>query len=162
MVVGVVLTTAAVGTVASPALAVECTDLAGPVYVTGSTAAKPILTEVAKILVAQNPTVTIVYAGQGSCAGVDAVLSGKPLFGSGATSFSYWDLTGTEAKCTVSTTSKGVIADVGMSDVFASTCFPLPGGLPSNLQDFLGPVQTMTFVVPKTSPERSISAEAAY
>jgi len=51
---------------------------------------------------------------------------------------------------------------VGMSDVFASTCFPLPGGLPSNLQDFLGPVQTMTFVVPKTSPERSISAEAAY
>lgn len=144
------------------ALALECTDLSGAVYVTGSTAAKPILVEVAKILVAQTTPVTVVYSGQGSCAGVDAVLNGKPLYGSGTTSLSYWDMTGTEAKCTVSAASNGVIADVGMSDVFANTCFALPGGLPTNVEDFLGPIQTMTFVVPKSSPEKAISAEAAY
>jgi hypothetical protein len=49
-----------------------------------------------------------------------------------------------------------------MSDVFASTCVNLPGGLPSNVADFVGPVQTMTFVVPAASKERSISAAAAY
>lgn len=143
-------------------MAVTCTELPGPAYITGSTAAKPILAEIAKILIAQTPPVTIVYSGQGSCAGVDAILSGKPIFGAGTTAFSYWDRTGTEAKCDVATTTTGVIADIGVSDVFATTCFPLPGGLPSNVQDFLGPVQTMTFVVPKISPERSISAEAAY
>ncbi|MEO5770106.1 MAG: substrate-binding domain-containing protein, partial [Polyangia bacterium] len=156
--------TVIVGTISRPgrAQALECTDLPGPVYVTGSTAAKPILVEVAKILVAQTPPVTVVYSGQGSSAGVDAVLNGKPLYGSASTPLSYWDMTGTEAKCTVSATTKGVIADVGMSDVFANTCFASPGGLPSNVEDFLGPIQTMTFVVPKSSPERSISAEAAY
>jgi hypothetical protein len=90
------------------------------------------------------------------------VLNGQRLQGTGTATLSYWDGTGTEAKCTVATTGKGAIADVGISDVFATTCFPLPGGLPSNVQDFLGPVQSMTFVVPKNSPEKSISAEAAY
>src|ERR1700730_6896059 len=62
---------AAAATLASAraARAVVCTELPGPVYVTGSTAAKPILSEVAKILIAQTPPVTVVYAGQGSCAG---------------------------------------------------------------------------------------------
>jgi hypothetical protein len=56
----------------------------------------------------------------------------------------------------------GVTADIGVSDVFASTCIALPGGLPSNVQDFLGPVQTMTFIVPHASTQTTISAEAAY
>jgi hypothetical protein len=56
----------------------------------------------------------------------------------------------------------GVLADVGISDVFASTCFQLPGGLPATVADILGPVQTMTFVAPAASEQRSISAEAAY
>lgn len=146
----------------TPARAVTCSDLPSPLYITGSTAAKPILSEIAKILIAQTLPVTMVYAGQGSCAGIDAVLNGTPVFGSGASGLSYWDLTGTESKCDAPTGTAGVMADVGISDVFATTCFPLPGGLPSNVQDFLGPVQTMTFVVPKSSPEKSISAEAAY
>jgi len=164
------------------ASAADCTTARNPVYVAGSTAAKPILAQVAKFLAAQNPPVTIVYSGQGSCAGVDAILNGTPLRGAvaTATALSTWDATGAELKCdlaaapapattsgaTPGTTSalptRTVVADIGLSDVFASTCFSLPGGLPSNVQDFLGPVQTMTFVVPKSSPERSISAEAAY
>ena len=55
---------------------------------------------------------------------------------------------------------EGVQADIGVSDVFPSTCMALPNGLPSNVHDFSGPVQTMTFVTPHASTQESISAEA--
>jgi hypothetical protein len=51
---------------------------------------------------------------------------------------------------------------IGVSDVFASSCLALPNGLPSNLRDFLGPVQTMVFAVPQGSSQMALSAEAAY
>jgi ABC-type phosphate transport system substrate-binding protein len=144
------------------ALAIDCASLPAPVYVTGSTAAKPLLAAVAKLLSGQTPMVTIVYSGQGSCTGVDAVLNGTPLRGSGATALSYWDAAGAEQRCDVAGDGALPTADVGISDVFASTCFRLPGGLPTNVTDILGPVQTMTFVVPTSSTETAISAEAAY
>jgi ABC-type phosphate transport system substrate-binding protein len=145
---------------ARPALAGDCAALPNPVYVTGSTAAKPLLAEVGKLMVTQTPPVTVIYAGKGSCDGVDAIVNGTLVRGEGMTALVYWDAGGAELKCDVKV--PGVPADVGISDVFATTCLKLPGGLPSNLADFLGPVQPMTFVVPKASPERSISAEAAY
>lgn len=153
--VGLVLLSLTV--LARPAVAADCATLPSPVFVTGSTASKPIFAAVGKALAAQTPPVTIVYSGQGSCVGVDAILNGTPIRGTPA----IWDAAGTEAKCDIAAAATPV-ADVGVSDVFASTCFALPGGLPSNVQDFLGPVQAMTFVVPKGSTEASISAEAAY
>jgi ABC-type phosphate transport system substrate-binding protein len=144
------------------ARAIECAKLPAPVFITGSTAAKPPLAEVAKIMAAQVPPVTLVYAGQGSCGGVDAIVNGTPVRGEGAGGLAYWDATGAELKCDVAMSGPGALVDIGISDVFASTCLKLPGGLPSNVADFLGPVQTMAFVVPKASGERSISAEAAY
>jgi hypothetical protein len=56
------------------------------------------------------------------------------------------------------------VPDLGISDVFPTTCDPqlVTSGLPSNLRDFSGPVQVMELVVPATSLQRSISAEAAY
>jgi ABC-type phosphate transport system substrate-binding protein len=142
--------------------AADCTTLPGAVYLAGSTASKPFVALVGKMLASQNPPITVVYSGQGSCAGVDAILNGTALRGAGTTALSYWDAAGTELKCDVAGDGPVVVADVGISDVFATTCFRLPGGLPSNVADFLGPVQTMTFVVPVGSPEASISAEAAY
>lgn len=139
--------------------ATECTTLPNPVYVTGSTAAKPLLIELSKYLSTQSSPITIVYLGQGSCTGVDAILNGTPIQGSGSAAPSTWDATGTEKKCDVTTP---VVADVGISDVFATTCFALPGGLAGNVADFLGPVQSMTFAVPIGSTENAISAEAAY
>jgi len=147
---------------ARAALAADCTTLPGPVYLAGSTAAKPFVALVGKTLAAQSPPVTVVYTGQGSCTGVDAILNGTPLKGMGPTALSHWDAAGVEQKCDLSPEGPAVLADVGISDVFATTCYRLPGGLPSNVADFLGPVQTMTFVVPVASPEMSISAEAAY
>jgi hypothetical protein len=91
--------------------------------------------------------------------GVDSILNGTPIQGSGTSALSTWDATGAEKKCDATT---AVVADIGISDVFATTCFALPGGVASNIADFLGPVQSMTFAVPISSPEVSISAEAAY
>jgi hypothetical protein len=144
---------------ATPARAADCADLPSPVFVTGSTAAKPILVQLARYLGSLASPITIVYQGQGSCSGVDAILSATLLQGTAA--FSTWDSSGAEVKCDVAANSP-VVADIGVSDVFASTCFSLPGGLPTNVADFLGPVQAMTFVTRKGSPELSISAEAAY
>jgi len=146
---------------ASPASvdAAECATLPTPVYVTGSTAAKPLLIELSKYLVIQSSPITVVYLGQGSCVGIDAILNGTPIQGTGSSAPSTWDATGAEKKCDVTTP---IVADVGISDVFATTCFTLPGGVAGNVSDFLGPVQSMTFAVPIGSPEVSISAEAAY
>jgi ABC-type phosphate transport system substrate-binding protein len=142
------------------ARAVPCASIANAVYVTGSTAAKPLLAELGRVLVGQDPPVSIVYQGQGSCNGVDAILNGTPVLGAGTTAFSYWDRGGVELKCDAP--DGGVVADIGLSDVFASTCFDLPIGLPATVADYLGPVNTMTFVVPRSSTEKAISAEAAY
>jgi ABC-type phosphate transport system substrate-binding protein len=142
-------------------LAVDCSTLPNPVYITGSTAARPLLVELGKYLSTLTSPTTIVYLGQGSCAGVDAVLNGTPIQGTGTSALSTWDAGGTEHKCDIAATA-AVNADVGISDVFATTCLSLPNGLGGNVSDFLGPVQAMTFAVPVGSPEVSISAEAGY
>jgi hypothetical protein len=156
-----VLVGATIAFCARAAGAVECATLPTPVYATGSTAAKPLLAEIGKVMAAQSPPVSLVYYGAGSCAGVDAILSGTPILGSGTSALSYWDASGIELKCDVST-GTGVTAHIGISDVFASTCFMLPGGLPASVSDVLGPVQAMTFVTHRASTEKAISAEAAY
>jgi hypothetical protein len=143
---------------AGAARAADCTTLPSPVYVTGSSAAKGVLAKVAGVLASQN--VTLVYLSQGSCVGVSTALNSTPTPYVG-TGLSYWDTTGTvENKCDLA--APGAPFDVGISDVFAESCQPLPNGLPSFVTDFLGPVQAMTFVVPNTSSQKSISAEAAY
>jgi hypothetical protein len=58
-------------------------------------------------------------------------------------------------------------ADVAVSALFAHSCanqsgLAEPVELPPDVQDFLGPVNPVMFAVPATSPERAISAEAAY
>ena len=146
---------------ARAAAAAECAALPTPVFATGSTAAKPLLAEIGKIMAAQTPPTTVVYLGAGSCAGVDAILSGTPIMGSGTSALSTWDSTGAELKCDI-TSASGVTAHIGISDVFATTCFMLPGGLPASVSDVLGPVQAMTFVAHRISLEKAISAEAAY
>jgi ABC-type phosphate transport system substrate-binding protein len=153
----VLLATAALttGAQAAAATVADCSRLPNPVFIAGSSAVKPFLAEIGKIMASQVAAVTIVYSGQGSCLGVSSVIQGTTISGA----FAYWDGSGTEQSCTV---SNPTVVDIGVSDVFATTCLMLPGGLPSNVGDFLGPVQTMTFVTPKVSTQTSISAEAAY
>jgi hypothetical protein len=139
----------------------------GPVvYVAGSSAAKPFLAALARVLYhdAANP-ITLVYKSIGSCVGVASIVNGDTMISGMA---SYWDPTstntGNEVMCTIGTgtIAGALLPDVAASDVFAESCISLSNGLPAQLKDFFGPVQTMTFVVPKASSQKSISASAAY
>jgi hypothetical protein len=134
-----------------------CNALPSPVYVSGSSAAKPFLKRFGENLFATGE-MTIVYQSAGSCVGVDAVVNHTPVTGSAK----YWDDTGAEATCDLPVDGQPV--DLAISDVFASTCpqFNLVADLPADLSDEAGPVQTMGFVVPASSNETVISADAAY
>jgi hypothetical protein len=140
----------------------------GPVvYIAGSSASKPFLAALARVLYPATNAMplTIVYKSIGSCSGVSAIVNGDTMISGTA---SYWDPmstnTGNEVMCTIGTgtIAAALLPDVAVSDVFAESCLSLANGLPSDIKDFFGPVQTMTFVVPKASNEKAISATAAY
>jgi ABC-type phosphate transport system substrate-binding protein len=95
-----------------------------------------------------------VYQGTGSCLGVSYLNDAMTITGTGTT----WDTSGTTVNCDLDTS--GTKVDIGVSDVFAKSCGV--DALPSDVKDFHGPIQAMTFVVPHDSTQTSISAEAAY
>jgi hypothetical protein len=148
----VYLAVAAVTAFAAEAAAAPCSALPGATYITGSSAVKPFIAGLGKALAG---TTTLVYKGQGSCLGVDAVFNGTKVTGTA----SYWDASGVEQSCDLDVA--GTTADVGVSDVFSATCAGF-GPTPAGIGDFFGPNQVMTFVVPKGSSQTMISAEAAY
>jgi len=138
------------------------------IYVMGSSAVKPMIAALAPsmFLDSTRPT-TIVYVSTGSCTGVSGIVAGTPIAAN--TTAAYWDpnskttasgsTTDKEEACTVSAAQT---IDVGASDVFAQTCGFAQQGFPQGIKDFQGPIQSMTFAVPKGSSENSISAQAAY
>jgi ABC-type phosphate transport system substrate-binding protein len=152
---------------------ITCYDAAArpnPVYVAGSTALRPFLAVVAQILAADSPAYTVVYQSQGSCTGVTAIQDPDPtkhvmkdIPAAGGKPANYAiifkpDLSVQEC----SLDPAGNTVDVGVSDVFATSCGV--AGPPANvtINDYFGPIQPMVFVVPSASTQRSISAEAAY
>jgi ABC-type phosphate transport system substrate-binding protein len=156
------------GSAGSTSSGVPCADLQGSgtvVYVTGSSAAKPFLQQIAQQLASGG--VYLVYTSTGSCVGVDAVVNATPMkTGSApapATSATYWESSSSTGKaCDLPTA--GVAADIGISDVFVPTCpgFELVDIESKSIRDAHGPIQTMTFAVPTNSPFSEISAQAAY
>lgn len=140
---------------APSAEAALCSELANPVYITGG--GKVAIADLAKAL--SSSGINLVYKLQGSCLAVDAILNGTPVGSATDVTAAYWD-SATEQKCELP--PEGQVADLGLSDVFASTCQSLPGGLPSNVGDFFGPVEAYSFVVPKTSTQKVISKAAGY
>ena len=139
------------------------------IFATGSTAIQPYMARVAQVLESLSLE-TVVYLGAGSCFGVNAMLdpNQNELLTIGTTATYYdpaLDTNGNvqQGTCVIDDPSR--IADLGISDVFPTTCVPAlasQGGLPNNLHDFFGPVQVMEMVVPASSGQKSISAEAAY
>lgn len=155
------------GTAGAPGTGKACADLATKpgntvVYITGSSAAKPFLEQVAQQLVDQK--IYIVYESTGSCVGVDAVVNGTPMTtgpAAPALSATYWDSSAsTGVACDLP--AEGVKADIGASDVFAQSCAGFELAPLDSVRDAHGPIQTMTFAVPTNSPHYEISAEAAY
>jgi len=135
----------------------SCSSLVNPVFVAGSSAAKPFLQRFGENLTATDE-MTLVYQSAGSCVGVDAIVNNTRLGGTAT----YWAGPGDERTCNLD--AAGSAVDLGISDVFAATCpqFSLVSDLPADVTDDPGPVQTMGFVVPASSAETAISADAAY
>ncbi len=130
------------------------------VYVTGSTALAAFIGEVSAALAQQ---VAIVYQQSGSCIGVrSAIDPPNNALTNGNGLPTYYDLNGTQQTCSLDP-ADGLLADVGASDVFYSTCyFGQAVMLPANVVENFGPVQVMNFAVPQASSQRSISLDAAY
>jgi hypothetical protein len=135
------------------------------VYVTGSSAAKPFLQQIAQQVAVQN--VFIVYTSVGSCVGVDAIVHGTAMTTAPAPaparSATYWDTAGS-AGTACDLPPGGVQADLGISDVFVQSCggFELVELDSLGVRDAHGPIQTMGFVVPANSRYSEISARAAF
>jgi ABC-type phosphate transport system substrate-binding protein len=121
------------------------------VYVAGSSAVKPFLAALATKLTG---SLTILYKSQGSCVGVTDMTTPVALTGTA----SQWDGAGAETSCDLPGDKN---ADVGVSDVFATSCSGVTT-VPADLGDFYGPNQIMNFVVPAGSSETVISADAAF
>jgi len=158
----------AAGAGGSASVGKACADVASKgtvVYITGSSAAKPFLQQIAQQLVTSG--IYIVYTSTGSCIGVDAVVNGTPMTSGAspapATSATYWD-SSSSSGVACDLPAAGVAADIGASDVFAQSCpgFELTDLDAQQIHDAHGPIQTMTFAVPANSAYFEISAQAAY
>ena len=137
---------------------------ANKIYAMGSTAIQPYVARVAQVLESLD-IATVIYVGAGSCLGVNAILNNTSIRANGATA-TYYDptLSAGGAVQSGSCTVPDQVPDLGISDVFPTTCDPvlMTSGLPNNIGDFSGPVQVMEMVVPAHSTQTSISSEAAY
>ena len=143
---------------ASQAQALNCSSLQNPLFLAGSTALEPLYKAIGKRLATDpvNP-MTLVYLRNGSCSGVSSLAQKQ------TTAFSYIDGTYdgvSDAPTCVNDFVGGVGIDVALSDVAYQSCTGTP--LPATFGDFLGPVESMVFIVPRSSTQVAITAEEAY
>jgi hypothetical protein len=135
-----------------------------PLYMTGSSYFPPLLAKLAPLIAEAG--YTPVYQVTNSCTGVKSVLGPKatdhimtdPAPGSGGNAATYFSAAGASVPCSLG--PQGAVVDVGESDIFSTTCtgFGAPGG---DIGEYLGPVQSMVFVVPGSSKQTTISEAAA-
>ena len=155
---------------ACPTTQVACSDtsaLPNPVYMAGSSAFEPILRQLA-IQINAVYGVSIIYSPISSCNGISSIYP-DPSFGFGADP---QPLTATPNYYVPSKTDPTVAescqcllpaktyASIGVSDVAFDSC--QIGGRPASVGEWLGPVQAMLIVVPKSNLTfTAISAEQA-
>jgi hypothetical protein len=134
------------------------------VYIEGANAVGPFIAPLQQALSVDSSPINVVYIGDGGCTGAKNFFTNSPIGSKPAPIYYAGE---TEGTCVLPTTGGPgggpPVADIGASDVYAPTCGTLPGGsLPQGVEDFLGPIQPMIFVVPSASTQRSISLDAAY
>ncbi len=158
------LLTGAVLAVPKPAAAATpaCSSFTNPVFISGSSASKPVLQALAKTIAADGLNVSIIYQNPDSCLGVNDLLTAAPSTEAGISTLYLGTDGSTTTACTLDGTTPQPV-DIAVSDVFPATCSTTP--LPSTVTEVQGPIQAMTFAVPggtSGSSATSISAEAAY
>lgn len=140
---------------------VTCAEQVRPIYLTGSSALKNFIGVVGRLLANDASPYTVVYQSQGSCVGVSTVFETDPakrVIKDVAGNYAiFFKADGSSQECALP--EEGQTVDIGVSDVYSASC-----GYESktNVTDYFGPVQPMTFVVPASSQQTAISAEAAY
>jgi hypothetical protein len=139
----------------APALAVPCSELnlPNPIYGAGGSAITATLGKVATELAKLPEPITVLFADPGACIGYQAFLDNSVT-----TTFKYWDAAGTQLSCDPEVTGTPVeFAHMGNTADFC------PGlTLPADVQDHLGPIQTLNIITSVNSSETSISSEALY
>ncbi len=149
--------------IASSASAAECD--ADTVLIRGSSASQPLIAAVAKVAVTQG--VKIIYSSDGSSCGggvYEAITPTSTTTGRAGSALPLYDAAAPTTACTLTNPRA---ADIGVSDVYASSCAGALGGrdttLPADIVDVLGPVQAFTLAVhDDPSHKVAISAEAAF
>jgi hypothetical protein len=133
-------------------------------YVEGANAVGPFIAPLQQALSVDPNPINVIYIGDGGCVGAGNFFNDKSISSSPAPIYYAAQTAYTcELPSTGGPAGGPPVTDLAASDVYAPSCGNLPGGvLPSNIADFLGPIQPMAFVVPKGSMQLSISAEAAY
>ena len=153
-------------TISSAAEAVTCDAIPSPndaqampvVYVEGANAVGPFLVPLQQAMSTDADPIAIVYVGDGGCLGANNFFSNTPISKSPKPIYYSGQV---QMNCELPTPAP--VTDIVATDVYAPSCGTVPGGqLPTNIGSFEGPVQAMTFVVPKGSSQKSISASAAY
>jgi hypothetical protein len=145
------------GLVVPHAQAVNCSQLVNPVYVSGSSALEPLYKAIGPTLATDKTMpLTIVYQKPGSCPGISGLTvkqTANPL---------YIDATfdGINVPTCTNDIVGGFPLDIALSDVSYENCVGSP--IPAAYQDFLGPVESMVFAVPRASSQTAITAEEAY
>jgi hypothetical protein len=136
------------------------------VYITGSSNFPPLLAKLAPIIIAAGGP-TPVFQITNSCTGVKSIFSTvdsdhlihDPPTGSSAAKYAaYFASDGSQVPCLLG--SSGASVDIGESDIFSSTC---PGSpmVDNTVNESVGPIQAMAFVVAGASGQTTISEEAA-
>jgi len=158
---------AATVAIAAPASAVQCIadpttplNLPNPLLVIGSSAVANLIQAMGTALANAATPVSILYATPGSCQGVNVIFNAAPI---GTGSATYYSKAGTTATCTLNNETPAVLPVLASSDVSYSSCRNFTfASLPAGVGEFLGPIQTMNFIVPEASTQNAISAQAAY
>lgn len=164
---------------ASPASAVQCIadptaplGLPNPLLLVGSSAVANLVAAMGTALANASTPVTILYSTPGSCQGANVVIPGivppnttatlAPV-GTGTATY-YPKAGGAPLTCTLNNEPSTVLPVVALSDVSYTSCrnVTFPATLPAGVAEFVGPIQTMNFIVPFGSTANSISAQAAY
>src|SRR5439155_181999 len=159
-----------VTTVPPPDPTMPCSALgANVIYATGSTNFPPLLKAVAPLLLSDAVPYHIVWQSTSSCTGATSIFTADPTkqvikdipaMGTTPANWAFfYNADGSTTTCNLD--PAGTPVTVGQSDVYADLCDPtfMPS---STVGAYTGPIQTMTFVVPSSSSQQSISAEAAH
>lgn len=146
--------------VPSTASAVDCNELPNPVYFPATTLLESLLAEVSPVLASETVmgenAMTIVHFPLSSCISYDTHREQAPLTGSGV----YYLEDGTQDVCDIPT-GMDIRSDLSAMDVGGVTCL---GGEtpPSDLLEVASHVETLGFVVPRSSTQTAITATEAY